>query len=122
MPVAILQNVVKDKKPQLMFWKAIGLTLMVLQKQYLQDNQVTCEFCLMLTWFENFIICNVTGATTFVITDKKFYVPVVTLSDQNNAKLLQQLKPGFKGKANCNEYQPNVQTQVYSKYLLRLFD
>ena len=30
-------------------------------------------------------------ATTFVIIDTKLYVPVVTLSAQDNAKLLQQL-------------------------------
>ena len=33
--------------------------------------------------------------TTFAITDAKLYVPVVTLSAQDNAKLLQQLKSGF---------------------------
>ena len=35
-------------------------------------------------------------ATTFAITDTKFYVPVVSLPTQDNAKLLQQLKSGFK--------------------------
>ena len=34
-------------------------------------------------------------ATTFAITDAKLYVPVVTLSTQDNAKLLKQLKSGF---------------------------
>ena len=33
-----------------------------------------------------------TKATTFGITDIKNYVPVVTLSIQGNAKLIQQLK------------------------------
>ena len=32
------------------------------------------------------------------------YVPVVTLSTQNNAKLLQQLKSDFKRVVNCNKY------------------
>ena len=32
----------------------------------------------------------------FLITDKKFYVPVVTLSIQDNAKLSQPLKSGSK--------------------------
>ena len=32
---------------------------------------------------------NVAKATTFAITDTKIYVPVVTLSIQDNAKLLQ---------------------------------
>ena len=32
----------------------------------------------------------------FTITDTKLYVPVVTSSTQDNAKLLQKLKSGFK--------------------------
>ena len=32
---------------------------------------------------------------TFAITDTKLYVPVVTLSTQENTKFLQQLKSGF---------------------------
>ena len=39
-------------------------------------------------------------ATTFSITDAKLYVPVVTLSNQDNAKLLEQLKSGFKRTIN----------------------
>ena len=33
---------------------------------------------------------------TFAITETKFYLPVVTFSTQDNAKLLPQLKLGFK--------------------------
>ena len=33
---------------------------------------------------------------TFEITDTKLYVPVVTLSKENDIKLLEQLKSGFK--------------------------
>ena len=43
--------------------------------------------------------------TTFSITDTKLYVPVVTLSTQDNAKLLERLKAGFKRKINGNKYQ-----------------
>ena len=39
---------------------------------------------------------NSAGAGTFAITDTKLDVPVVTLSFQDNAKLVQQLKSGFK--------------------------
>ena len=35
---------------------------------------------------------------TFLITDTKLYVPVVTLSTQDDTKLLQELKSGFKRK------------------------
>ena len=41
---------------------------------------------------------------TFAITDTKLYVPVVTLSAQYNAKLLRQLKSGFKTVTNWNKY------------------
>ena len=38
------------------------------------------------------VISSVTEATRFKITDTKLYVPIVTLSTQDNTKLLQQLK------------------------------
>ena len=41
---------------------------------------------------------------TFAITDTKLYVPVLTLSTQDNAKLLQQLMSGFKRVINWNKY------------------
>ena len=41
---------------------------------------------------------------TFSITDTKLYVPVVTLQTEHNAKLLQQLKSGFKRTINWNKY------------------
>ena len=40
----------------------------------------------------------------FAITDTKLYVPVMTLSTQENTKLLQQLKSGFKRVINWNKY------------------
>ena len=47
---------------------------------------------------------NSTSARTFEITDTKLYVPVVTLSTQENTKLLQQLKSDFKNVINWNKY------------------
>ena len=44
-------------------------------------------------------------ATTFAITDTKLYVPVVNLSTHDNAKLLDQIKTGFKKTINWNKYQ-----------------
>ena len=43
-------------------------------------------------------------AATFAITDTKLYVPVVTLSTQENTKFLQQLKSGFKRVINWRKY------------------
>ena len=44
------------------------------------------------------------GKGKFKITDTKLYVPVVTLSTQDNAKLLQQLKSDSKRVVNWNKY------------------
>ena len=60
---------------------------------------INCEVNFILTWFENCAIVSTNVANqnaTFAITDAKLYVPVVTFSTQDNAKLLQQLKSGFK--------------------------
>ena len=45
-----------------------------------------------MKWSSTCVITNSTGEGKFTITDTKLYVPVVTLSTQNNTKLLQQLK------------------------------
>ena len=55
-----------------------------------------CRVNLELTWSRNCVITNSTGEEKFEITETKRYVPVVTLSTQDNAKLLQQLKSGLK--------------------------
>ena len=60
---------------------------------------ISCEIILILTLSEDCVISSVTGATKFKIIDTKLCVPVVTLSTQD-AKLLQQLKSGFKRTIN----------------------
>ena len=57
---------------------------------------INCEINPILTWSEDCVISSTNGETKFKITDTKLSVPVVTLSTQDNAKLLQQLKSGFK--------------------------
>ena len=46
------------------------------------------------------------------IADTKLYVPTVTLSDQNNIKLLTQLESGFKRTINWNKYLSKTTNQV----------
>ena len=60
--------------------------------------------------------------TTFAITDTKVYAPVVTLSTQDNEKLLGQIKPCFKSTFNWNKDQSAVTTQVRHQYLDYLTD
>ena len=61
-------------------------------------------------------------ATTFSITDLKRYVPFVTLSTQDHAKLLEELKSGFKRTINWNKYQTKVSTVRGNQYLDFLID
>ena len=49
---------------------------------------INCEVSLILTWSSTYVTTNSTGAGRLAITDTKLYVPVVTLSTQDNAKLL----------------------------------
>ena len=77
------------------FWRTLEMPL------------INCEVNLILTWSSSSVL--VTSSTqnqnaTFVITDTKLYVPVVTLSTQKNTKFLQQLNSGFKRVINWNKY------------------
>ena len=74
------------------FWRTLEMAL------------IKCEVNLILTWSSTCVITNSNGAGTFKITDTKLYVPVVTLSTQENTKLFQQLKSGFKRIINWNKY------------------
>ena len=74
------------------FWRTLEMPL------------INCEVNLILTRSSSCVITNSTGAGTSAINDTKLYVPVVTLSTQDNAKLLQKLKSGFKRVINWNKY------------------
>ena len=81
----------------------------------LETSLINCEVNLILTWSSTCVITNSPGAGRFQITDTKLHVPVVTLSIQDNAKLLQQLKSGFKITINWNKYQSDIKTYVQNK-------
>ena len=65
----------------------------------LEMPSINFEFCLILTRSANCVIvyANVANqGATFKITETNLYAPVVTLSTQDNAKILSQLKSGIK--------------------------
>ena len=55
-------------------------------------------------------------ATTFSINDRKLYVPVLTLSTEDNAKLLKKLKSGFKRAIIWNKYQSELAIERQNQY------
>ena len=68
---------------------------------------INCEINLILTWSAKCAVVSTNIANqnaTFAKTNTRLYAPVVTLSTQENAKLLQQIKPGFKRVINWNKY------------------
>ena len=83
------------------FWKTLEMPL------------INCEINLFVTWSTNFVTSNAAAnqATAFEKTDTKLYVPVVTLSTDDSAKLLQQIEPGFKHTINRNKYETKTTTQ-----------
>ena len=90
--------------------------------KYLSNFRITLEMKinLILTWsITCFIIDNpIAGQErTFTIIDTNLYVPVITLSIQDNAKLLQQLKSGFKRTINWNKYELKLTVQAQNQYL-----
>ena len=73
----------------------------------LEMSVINCEINLILTWPANCVIISTDVANqnaTFESRDSKLYVPVVNLSTQDNSKLLQQLKYGFKRVISWNKY------------------
>ena len=77
------------------FWRTLEMSL------------ISCEVELTLNWSANCVIIYTNVANqipTFTITEINLYVPVVTLSAQDNEKLLQQVKSGFKRKISWNKY------------------
>ena len=102
----------------------IAVTLKYLSNFWgtLEIPLINCETNFILTWSEDCIISSATAATQFKITVTKLYVPVVTLSTQDNEKLLQQLKSGFKRTINWNKYQPKVSPERQNQYLDFLID
>ena len=73
------------------FWRSLEMPL------------INCKVELSLKWYETCLLTTATTAT-FEITDAKLYVPVVTLTVEDNSKLSKLLSEGFKRPIYWNEY------------------
>ena len=108
------------------FWRALNIPL------------ISCEVSLELKWNKNCIIISLeerqvdagppvvrdnapTGAT-LAINDCKLYIPVVTLSKDNEIKLLTNLKSGFKREIIWNKYRSQMTTEAINNNLNILID
>ena len=74
------------------FWRSLEMSL------------INCKDELLLTWRTNYVLCNLVGTSTFIITDGKLYVSIVILSTVDNAKLSKLLSERFKKPFYWNKY------------------
>ena len=100
------------------FWRALNIPL------------INCEVSLELIWDKNCVITSLeqrdigggnrdnapTGAT-LAINDCKLYLPAVTLSKDDEIKLLTNLKSGFKRKIIWNRYRSQMTTEAVNNNL-----
>ena len=105
------------------FWIALNIPL------------ISCEVSLELKWDKNCVITSLqqrdigggnrdnapTGAT-LAVNDCKLYVPAVTLSKDDEIKLLTNLKSGFKRDIIWNKYRSQMTTEAVNNNLNILID
>ena len=111
------------------FWRSLDIPL------------INCKITLILSWYKECVlvgralrnapnpqpnspIAAIESPTSvrFEITDCKLYVPVVTLSAENNNKLLEQLKSGFRRTIKWNKYMSQMSNQNRNNNLNYLID
>ena len=105
------------------FWRALNIPL------------ISCEVFLELKWNKNCVITSLeqrdigggnrdnapTGAT-LAINDCKLYISAVTLSKDDEIKLLTNLKSGFKREIIWNKYRSQMTTEAVNNNLNILID
>ena len=105
------------------FWRALNIPL------------ISCEVSLELKWDKNCIITsleqrdigggnrdNAPTSATLSITNCRLYVPAVTLSKDDEIKLLTNLKSGFKREIIWNKYRSQMTTEAINNNLNILID
>ena len=111
------------------FWRSLDIPL------------INCEITLILSWYKECVlvgralrnapnpqpnppIAAIESPTSarFEITYCKLYVPVVTLSAENDKKLLEQLKSGFRRTIKWNKYMSQMSNQNKNNNLNYLID
>ena len=65
---------------------------------------INCKIKLNLTWKKECVLSTDDGNAVFTINDTKMYVPVVTLSKEDNKDFIEQQNKGFQRSIYWNEY------------------
>ena len=109
----------------------------IIPLKYLDIPLINCEITLILSWYKECVLVgrafrsppaaaasriNSPTSAKFEITDCKLYVPVVTLSAENDNKLLEQLKSQFRRSIKWNKYMSQMSNQNKNNNLNYLID
>ena len=70
-----------------------------------------CKVKLNLTWKKECVLSNQRGDAVFIINDTKLYVPVVTLSKEDDKDFIEQQNKGFQRSIYWNEYKTKEQNE-----------
>ena len=70
----------------------------------LEMPSINCKIKLNLTWKKECVLSTGVGEAVFIINDTKLYVPVVTLSKEDNKDFIEQQNKGFQRSIYWNEY------------------
>ena len=70
----------------------------------LERPLINCKIKLNLTWKKECVLSTNDGNAVFIINDTKIYVPVVTLSKEDNKDFIEQQNKGFQRSIYWNEY------------------
>ena len=65
---------------------------------------INCKIKLNLTWKKECVLSTDAGDAVFIINDTKMFVPVVTLSKEDNKDFIEQQNKGFQRSIYWNEY------------------
>ena len=72
---------------------------------------INCKIKLNLTWEKECVLSTDAGDAVFIINDTKMYVPVVTLSKEDNKDFIEQQNKGFQRSIYWNEYKTKGQDE-----------
>ena len=104
------------------FWRSLDIPL------------INCEITLILYWYKECVLVgrahrgppaaaiNSPTDAKFEITDCRLYVPIITLSAENDNKLLEQLKSGFRRTIKWNKYMSQMSNLNKNNNLNHLID
>ena len=77
----------------------------------LEMSLINCKIKLNLTWKKECVLSTDAGNAVFIINDTKMYVPVVTLSKEDNKDFIEKQNKGFQKSIYWNEYKTKELTE-----------